>query len=263
MAACELQVDAGVATLVLNRPESRNAMNGEMFDLLVEAVHRVEVDDAIHVVVLRGAGDAFCAGGDVKAMDEQADANTPEARRVRFRGIHRTVKTLARLDKPVIAAVDGPAYGAGFGLALWADFVIATPQARFCMSFARIGLVPDFGSMYTLPRVVGVARARVLMLSAREVPAEEALALGIATEIVERGELHARAMAIAAALAQASPLAMRMTKQALNGSLASDLNTMLELEAANQGIAGASAYTRDAVHRFATREPARFRWPHA
>jgi 2-(1,2-epoxy-1,2-dihydrophenyl)acetyl-CoA isomerase len=173
----------------------------------------------------------------------------------------RTVKTLAGLDRPVIAAVDGPAYGAGFSLALLADMVVATPRARFCMAFARIGLVPDYGSLYTLPRIVGIARAKEIMLSARDVGAEEARALGIVLEIVEPDALLARAQALAGALAAASPVAVSLTKSALNSSLASDLPTMLDIEASAQGIAGVSAYAKESFRRFAEREPSRFVWP--
>lgn len=177
------------------------------------------MDREIRVLIISGAGGAFCAGGDVRAMNASASEMSAEMRRTSMQRHHRNVKMLAALDRPVIAAVDGPAFGAGFSLALLADMVIATPRARFCMAFARIGLIPDFGA------------------------------------------LMPRARALAAALAHASPLALSLTKSALGNSLGSDLATMLDIEAAGQGIAGASDYAKESFRRFAAREPARFVWP--
>ena len=261
MSALEVSVEDHVATLLLNRPEAKNALNPEMSDGLEAALLRIGADREIRVVIITGAGGAFCAGGDVRAMNASAGQMTPELRRAGMQRHHRNVKMLAGLDRPVIAAVDGPAFGAGFSMALLADMVIATPRARFCMAFARIGLIPDYGSLYTLPRIVGMARAKEIMFSARELGAAEARELGIVLEIAEVDALMPRARALAAALANASPLALSLTKNALNSSLGSDLPTMLEIEAAGQGIAGASDYAKESFRRFAAREPARFVWP--
>jgi 2-(1,2-epoxy-1,2-dihydrophenyl)acetyl-CoA isomerase len=139
--------------------------------------------------------------------------------------------------------------------------VLATPRARFCMAFARIGLIPDYGALYTLPRIVGVARAKEIMYSAREIGAAEARDLGIVLEIAEADALLPRAKEMARALAGASPVALSLTKSALNSSLASDLSTMLDIEAAGQGIAGVSDYAKESFRRFAAKEPAQFIWP--
>jgi 2-(1,2-epoxy-1,2-dihydrophenyl)acetyl-CoA isomerase len=261
MPSFEMTVEEGVATMLLNRPEAKNALDPEMSRGLEEALREIRDDPSVRAVILTGAGGAFCAGGDVKAMNAGAEDNTAEVRRARLRNGHRTIKLLAELDRPVIAAVDGPAFGAGFSLALFADFVLATPRARFCMAFARIGLIPDYGALYTLPRIVGINRAKDIMLTGREVGADEAREIGIVTEIVEADRLAGRARAIAGALTKASPLAIGMTKSALNSSLSSDLTTVLDMEAANQGIAGASSYAKDSFRRFATREVPLFVWP--
>jgi 2-(1,2-epoxy-1,2-dihydrophenyl)acetyl-CoA isomerase len=263
MSALELTIEDGVATLLFNRPEAKNAINMEMSDQLDAAVLQIDRDRDIRVVILTGAGGAFCAGGDVRVMNANAAAGTMnvEARRARMQRAHRTVKILAGLDRPVIAAVDGVAYGAGFSLALLADLVLATPRARFCMAFARIGLIPDYGALYTLPRIVGVARAKEIMYSAREIGAAEARDLGIVLEIAEADALLPRAKEMARALAGASPVALSLTKSALNSSLASDLSTMLDIEAAGQGIAGVSDYAKESFRRFAAKEPAQFIWP--
>jgi len=253
------EIDGQVATLVMNRPEVRNAMSPELRDALAEAVRRIERDRDIRAVIVTGAGVAFCAGGDVRQMDANA-TTTPEDRLVRMRAFHALVTSLADLDRPVIAAVDGPAFGAGFGLALLADIVLASDRARFCMAFQRVGLVPDFAALYTLPRVVGLQRAKELSYSAREIDAREALELGIALEVVPAARLMVRAREIADSLCGASPLALGLTKRALGASLQSDLTTMLELEASAQAIAATSDYAKDAYRRFVSKMPPRFRW---
>ena len=263
MPALELTVRDHVATLLMNRPEAKNALNPEMADGLEAALLKIDSDRDIRAVVISGAGGAFCAGGDVRAMNASAGEMTVESRRLRMQRAHRGVKLLAALDRPVIAAVDGVAYGAGFSIALLADMVVASPGARFCMAFARIGLIPDYGALYTLPRIVGMARAKEIMYSAREIRAEEARDLGIVLEIAPGDTLMARAHALANALANASPVAMALTKSALNSSLASDLQTMLDIEASGQGIAGISDYARESFRRFAAKEPARYVWPAA
>jgi enoyl-CoA hydratase/carnithine racemase len=168
---------------------------------------------------------------------------------------------MAALDKPLIAAVDGVAYGAGMSLALWADMVLVSTRARLAMAFHRIGMVPDLGAWYTLPRVVGLQRAKELVYSAREVHAAEARAMNLAMEVLEPEALLPRALEIAHSLEGASATAMSLSKQALQASLQSDLHTMLELESSAQAIAGGSEYARESVRRFAAREPAQFKWP--
>ena len=164
----ELSRDGDVATIVLNRPEARNALSVAMMDDLDQILFDIGRDASVRAVILTGAGAAFCAGGDVQRMNDSSE-ESPDARRARLRRAHRSVKALHALDRPVIAAVDGAAFGAGFGLALLCDIVLASTRARFCMAFGRVGLVPDYGSLYTLPRVVGLQRAKEIMFSAREI----------------------------------------------------------------------------------------------
>jgi enoyl-CoA hydratase/carnithine racemase len=186
---------------------------------------------------------------------------TAEAGRRRMRSMLRTVERLYTCDKPVVAAVEGCAFGGGFGIALLADMIVASESARFCMSFAKVGLVPDSGSLYTLPRVVGVQRAKELMLSGRELDAETARSYGIVMDVVGTGEALARALEIARALASASPAATAMAKTALNNSLSSDLRSMVEFEAAAQGVAFSTDYHRSAVENFLAKRPPAFTWP--
>jgi 2-(1,2-epoxy-1,2-dihydrophenyl)acetyl-CoA isomerase len=160
----------------------------------------------------------------------------------------------------VIAAVDGAAAGAGFSLALVADFILATPRARFCMSFMKVGLVPDCGAFYTLPRIVGVQRAKELMLSARDVEGAEALQLGIAMELHAPEQLLPRAQALAASFVQASPAAVSLVKRSLAG-WGGELPALLEQEANAQALAMGTAEHRVAVKRFLDKEAPLFQWP--
>jgi 2-(1,2-epoxy-1,2-dihydrophenyl)acetyl-CoA isomerase len=253
----------GVATLTMNRPDARNALSNELKAAFADTVPALAADRSVHAVVLTGAGGAFCAGGDLRGMLAVRDQMTVGDWRSRMLEVQPWIRQLLELDKPLIAAVDGVAYGAGFSLALMADFVLASPRARFCMSFMKVGLVPDFAAMHSLPRVVGVQRAKELMLSAREVGADEALRLGIAMELVPQAELAARAQALAASFAGASPLATSLLKRELAMALATDLRTTLSTEADHQALCFLSDYHRSAVDRFVDKQPAAFNFPAA
>jgi len=248
----------GVATVTLNRAANKNALGEEMRAGLAQCVDRIERDRAVRAVVLTGSGGAFCAGGDLRSMRSAELDN--EGWRERMKNAHAWFVRLLSLDRPVVAAVDGPAFGAGFSLALAADFIVASPRARFCLSFMRLGLVPDFGALHTLPRIVGVQRAKELMLSAREVSADEAKALGIAFELAPPDQLLQRAQALAASFVNASPLAVSLVKRALAAG-PTDLHTMLELEADAQALCFGSAAHKAAVARFLDKQPALFQWP--
>lgn len=249
----------GVATITLNRPEKKNALDLPMRGELARALDALARDEAVRAVILTGAAGAFCAGGDISTMGG-SDA-TAEAGLKRAKSVHRWLHTLIEFDRPVIAAVDGPAFGIGFSLALASDLVLATPRARFCLSFLRIGLIPDGGAHYTLPRVVGMQRAKELVFSARELDAASALEYGIVTEIVPADSLLERARSIASSFCNASAVALALSKAIVNRSFESDLSTILELEAAAQGVAFSSEVHREAVKRFMDKQPPLFKWP--
>jgi 2-(1,2-epoxy-1,2-dihydrophenyl)acetyl-CoA isomerase len=260
----DVEIADGIALLAFNRPHRRNALDLVNRVLFAEALDVVCRDPAIRVIVLTGRGGHFCSGGDLGSMKGGDDGGiSAEAGRQRMRDGLRGVERLLTCDKPVVAAVEGIAYGGGFGIALAADMIVAGESARFCMSFARVGLLPDSGALYTLPRIVGLQRAKELMLSGREIDAATALSYGIAMEVVGAGRALDRAMQLARALAQASPVAAGMTKAALNLSLSSDLRTMLEFEATGQGVAFSSSHHRAAVRRFLDKQPPSFVWPAA
>ena len=183
------------------------------------------------------------------------------AGRLRMKAAHAGIKAFFETDKPVIAAVDGCAYGGGFGLALIADIVLATPGARFCMSFMKVGLVPDCGALYTLARSVGLHRAKAAMLSARELDAQTGMDWGFVHELVSPTDLLPHAQAMARALAGGSSTAIGLTKQALNQSQRTGFAEMLEIEATAQGTAFSSDFHREAIGDFVARRPSRFVWP--
>jgi len=262
MTATTLQLtrEGGVATISLDRPEARNALSAQMADELTAALLALQVDEAVGAVVLTGAGGNFCAGGDVKAMGQGAPRTT-EQRRAGMQRYRVLATALLGLDKPLVAALDGVAYGAGFSMALAADIVLVSDRVRLAMVFHRIGLVPDLGAWYTLPRVVGLQRAKELIYSAREIGAAEAVRIGLAFEALAPAQLLPRADAIARSFCGASAVAMSLSKRALQSSLQSELAVMLDMEAAGQAIASGSDYAREAVRRFAAKEPPQFAWP--
>jgi len=210
--------------------------------------------------VLTGAGGHFCAGGDVKAMGP-----TPSGQdkvfggRERLKRLHRWFDELVDLEKPVIAAVDGVAFGAGLSLALAADFVFATPRARFCSVFARLGFVPDAGGMYLLPRAVGLARAKDMVFSARVVEAAEALEIGLVQRIVE-GDVLREALAYAERFHAAPTPAIGMAKSIMNHAFESDRRDAYAQEALAQALCMQSDFHREAAQRFRDKQPALYQW---
>jgi 2-(1,2-epoxy-1,2-dihydrophenyl)acetyl-CoA isomerase len=248
------------AVLTLDNPAARNAFSQAVREGMSQAVATIKADSSIRAVVITGAGGHFCAGGDLGAMAGMAANMDGAAWRLRMQEAHRFVYDMIMLDRPVIAAVEGVAYGAGFSLALMADFILAAPSARFCLSFMRVGLVPDFGAAYTLPRVVSPQRAKELMLSAREVGAQEALQLGIAMELHEPAALLPRALALAHSFAGASPLATSLIKRSMHGPA---LAAVLEAEANAQALAFGSPQHQEARQCFLDKKPPPFQWPKA
>lgn len=256
----------GVAEFVHQRPEARNALSMTLRQDYRDMLERVESDRAIRALIITGSGGSFCAGGDVKgmaALQAGAPAGIGLAGECRSRlaaDHHRWLDRLRSLDIPVIAAVDGPAFGAGASLALMADFVLASAGATFCMVFARMGLVPDFGAFHTLPRLVGLAKAKELMLTARRFGAQEAKELGIVYAVHAPQLLLDEARRLAARLASGPRDAMGMIKNSLNRSFDSDYRTMAEIEAHQQAVAMSLPYHADAVQRFMHKQPSAYDW---
>jgi len=213
-----VHAEAGVATITLNRPEKLNAFTGTMREDLLAALESAERNQSVRVAVLTGAGRAFCAGGDVEYMSELQQRGDVTSFRKLLDAGRDVVLQLANMEKPVIAAVNGVAAGAGCNLALACDYRIASEQVKLGQTFVRIGLHPDWGGTWLLPRLVGTSRALDLMLSSRTLTAEEALELGVVNYVVPKEEVLDAAIAYASDLAQnCSPTSMAVMKQQLYG----------------------------------------------
>jgi enoyl-CoA hydratase/carnithine racemase len=254
--------DGGVAVLTLNRPDVLNAVDGQMRIELAEAVERAGRDDSIRAVVLTGAGRGFCAGGDIKGMEERLSAppgSVADYGWRRQRSLHHTVMRLHALEKITIAAVNGPAAGLGADLALICDFIVASEAASFVMSFVLRGLVPDGGGMYTLPRRIGLAKAKELIFTGRRLNGQEMLDVGIADRLVPADDLLSTAIGWAADFAKQSPTALGLAKSIMNGAFESTLEATLAAGAQAQAMAYTTDEHRASVQAFMERSRQRAR----
>ncbi|NLG45833.1 crotonase/enoyl-CoA hydratase family protein [Gordonia sp. (in: high G+C Gram-positive bacteria)] len=254
--------DGDVVTWTINRPETRNAISeDDAIDAFVTAVEETNRDQSIRAVILTGAGTAFSAGGNVKDMATATGlfGGAPHQQRVGYReGIQRIPRALYSLEVPMIAAVNGPAVGAGCDLTLMCDVRIASTKAFFAESFVKLGLIPGDGGAWLLPRVVGPARAAEMALTGDRVDAATALEWGIVSRVVEPDELLPAARELAARIAVNPPVAVRMTKKLLRESSQQTLDQLLELSATMQAVAHHTEDHREAVAAFLEKRPATF-----
>lgn len=253
-------LDGGILTLTLNRPEARNAMSDAMNQALAGQLAWAELEPSVKVVVLTGAGNGFCAGGDVKGMNtrnEGGEASSIDARIHRQRVNQRaTSGKLFRMPKPTIAALPGAAAGAGLGLALACDLRIMARTAIMTTAFARVGFSGDYGGTYFLTQLVGSAKARELYYLSDRVTAEEALRLGLANWVCEPEELKAKTREVAARLASGPTVAFRYMKENLNRAMAGEVDDCLDLEATHHVHCGLTEDHREAARAFVEkREP--------
>lgn len=252
----------GVVTLTLNQPERRNPISDiEMIDALVDAIEAADADIAVRAVILTGAGAAFSSGGDVKKMAPGGglrDALPAQTRRNYRAGIQRLPLLFQSLEVPVIAAINGPAVGAGCDLACMCDIRIAADTARFAQSFVKLGLVPGDGGAWILARIVGVSKATELTLTGAMIDASEALACGLVSRVVPAAELMNEARRIASQIAQNPPHAVRMSKRLLRQAQEASLSSVLEMSAAMQALAHATDDHDEAVAAFTERRPPNF-----
>lgn len=254
----QFAVENDIARLVLHRPEQRNALDLDMRREIEEVLRMLRDEPGAKALVIAGSGGAFCAGGDLKSLS--SERRPAHVNRERIRRLHVWFDELLDLEMPVIAVVDGPAFGAGFNLALAADFILATPRAQFCAVFVRIGLVPDLGGLQLLPRMVGLQRAKELIFSGRGVGAEEAKALGLVHEILPEGDALAAGIAFAERFRYAPTQAIGMAKTVLNQAFNLDRHALAELEACAQAVALETPYHHAAVADFLARAPLGFVW---
>jgi enoyl-CoA hydratase/carnithine racemase len=240
----------GVAKIVLNRIERMNAFTFEMIEAWTAALARCRTDDAVKVVVVTGAGAAFCSGGDIVEMEDRLD-NTPAQRKDElFSLIQRLPLTLEDLDKPVIAAVNGAATGAGMDLALMCDIRYAAASARFAETYVRVGLVPGAGGTHFLPRLVGVAKALELFFTGDFVDAEEALRIGLVNKVLPDEGFLDEVDKIARRIARGPSLPLRMMKRAVYQGLRNDLRSNLDTISSHYAVVTAQPEHKAAVRAF-------------
>jgi 2-(1,2-epoxy-1,2-dihydrophenyl)acetyl-CoA isomerase len=245
----------GIATITLNRPDARNALDLTMRQEMLGVLDEIEADPTARVVILTGAGGHFCAGGDVKTM---RTPHTAAEGRGRVEMLNKLVLRLVQYPLPTLAMVDGYAVGAGSNLALCCDLIIASDRAKFGELFCKIGLAVDGGGTWLLPRVVGMARAKELVLTGDIIDAAEAARIGLVNRVVPAAELQTATRALAEKIAAGPPLALRLDKQMLNRAATTDLAAALETEAFSQGLAIASQDHQEGVAAFFEKRAAKF-----
>lgn len=256
-------LNAGVLTITLNRPQARNAMSDAMNQALGRQLAAAELDPAVRCVVLTGAGPGFCAGGDVKGMNDRNSAGGRSvsideaiaAQRVNQRA---TAGKLFKMPKPTIAALPGAAAGAGLSLALACDLRIMAKSAFLTTAFAKVGLAGDYGGTYFLTQLVGSAKAREMYFLSDRVGAEEALRLGLANWVVEAEELAAKTREIAARLAAGPAVCFRYMKENLNRAMAGEADDCLDLEATHHVHSASTSDHKEAAKAFVEKREAVF-----
>jgi enoyl-CoA hydratase/carnithine racemase len=221
------KVEGVIAVIALNRPEKKNAFSWEMIQLLHQFFKEAREDESVKGIILTGNGDAFSAGGDVREMAE-GKLRSWEMKRFLWEGVHRVVLLLEDLDKPVVAAVNGAAIGAGMGLSLMCDLRVCSDRARFAELYIKMGLVPGDGSAYFLPRLIGTAKALELLLSGEMLTAEQAWQIGIVNKVVPHDQLMPETFAFLERIINNPPLAVRMMKRAVYQAQTSTLRNHLD-----------------------------------
>ena len=252
------EIDGRVASITLNRPEKLNAFTAAMHADLREALRRVRSEASVRALLITGAGRGFCAGQDLSEQVMTGAEGEPDVGSTLEQNYHPLVLGLRALPIPVLCAVNGVAAGAGCNFALACDIVVAARSARFIELFSRIGLIPDAGGTYALPRLIGSARAMGMTLTAEPVTAEQAQAWGLIWKCVDDGELMPEARKLAATLADGATRGFALTKQALHASPGNSIEQQLALEARLQREAARTADFREGVQAFLEKRPARF-----
>jgi len=254
------EVKDGIATLTLNRPDRLNALGGTLREDLFDAITRSAADPEVRAIVITGAGKGFCAGGDVKAMNEAKEGQRPRSLAEKIApGRDRTLLAMRDAPQPIIAAVNGAAAGAGMNLALACDLRVASSAARFSQAFVKRGLHPDWGGTYFLPRIVGMAKACELIFTGAIIDAAEALRLGIVSQVVAPEDLLPTVQALARTIAAGPPIAIRLARRALYRNAEADLRSALEFETFAQNACFETEDAREGIRAFVEKRPPQFR----
>src|SRR5436309_6273324 len=260
MSASEMvlqQLDQGLLTITMNRPERRNALNPDMTRGLVEAARRAVDDNDVRAVLIKGAGGTFCVGGDVKSMAAGRAPLTFEAKLTNLRRGMEVSRILHEMQKPVVAQVDGAAAGAGLSIALSCDLRVASASCKITTAFAKVGLSGDYGGTYFLTQMLGSARARELYLLSPVLTAQEALALGIVTKVVPDAEVEAAAHELAMSLAQGPSVTLGYIKTNINNAERLSLEACFDAEAMHHSRSADPAHHKEAANAFVEkRKPA-------
>ncbi|MBS0471586.1 MAG: enoyl-CoA hydratase/isomerase family protein [Proteobacteria bacterium] len=258
-------VEPGIAKITLNRPDRLNAYTNALCEEVVDALHKYTDDDGLRVCILTGAGRGFCSGGDVSGQPREGEVKHPSYRNKQMGhgqemrdGMHRLIATLHRMDKPVIAMINGAAVAGGLTLALACDFRIAADTAKLGDTSGRFALLPDEGGAWFFPRFMGLDRALKMTLLAETYSAAEAEKLGLVTQVVPAGELEARSLDFARAIAKRGPLAVRLAKNMMRKGLDSSLENSLDDAALSVMIANPSQDVREGVAAFAAKREPKF-----
>ncbi len=239
--------DSGIGHITFNRPQVYNSMHQAMRDEILTALDKCAEDSGIRAVFITGSGKAFCAGED---LQEVIDPEGPALSEIISLGYNPIVRKIRHLEKPVVCAVNGVAAGAGANIALACDITVAAASASFTQAFSKIGLIPDSGGTYTLPRLVGMQRAKALMMLSDKISAEEAASIGMIWKVLPDEDFATASLQIAEKLAQMPTRALALTKQALNQSYKNNFEAQLELEDQLQTIAGNTRDYKEGVDAF-------------
>ncbi len=261
MADLEVQYQDGVATLVMNRPEARNALSMDMRAALADVLHDIERDESVRCVVLKGAGEHFMAGGDVKGMGESIKKSPEEIRKefiLRIHDLHPIMFAMRRMPKPIIASCQGAAAGAGVSMALACDLVIASEDAFFTLAYCRIGTSPDGSSSFHLPRAVGIKKAMEIALLGDRFDAQTAKDIGMINFVVPTAELEAETNALAQRLAAGPTHVYGNTKALFYRSLESEFEAQLQAEAEYFSDCASRLDFKEGVTAFIEKREARF-----
>jgi enoyl-CoA hydratase/carnithine racemase len=254
-----IEVADGIGTLTLNRPETLNSFTDDMLWEMVGALDDFEARDDVSVVVLTGAGRGFSSGGNIGGMGAKDAPKPHETKTHIWNDIQAFPKRVARFEKPIIAAVNGPAVGGGMDLALACDICIAGASARFCESYVKIGLAPGGGGAYFLPRIVGKAQALELLWTADFVDAETALSIGLVNHVYPDDQLMVETLKLAKRIAAQPPLSVKLVKRLVDQGLRSDMDTAFDLVSSHISILRSGEDHKEAIAAFKEKRPGKYR----
>ncbi|MFV0296079.1 MAG: enoyl-CoA hydratase/isomerase family protein [Hyphomicrobiaceae bacterium] len=257
MEAVKLERKGGVAILRLDDPAVLNALSPAIKQGMAEKVPVVLGDESVRAIVLTGTGKAFCAGGDIRAMQDKEGRKAPAVRK-RMQAVHTWARALLDADKPIIAAVNGPAVGGGLAIALLADIVVASSNAYFLSAYSKLGVLPDVGVLQTLPWAIGSLRAKEMILLNRKYTAEEAVQIGLANRCVAPERLMDEALAMAEEIASGPTAMLSMSKVMMKRAYESSVDEFFEREAIAQGVAFGSDEFAEGVEAFLAKRKPKF-----